>query len=209
MENINSADLHSHSENIFSEASHICHIFNDDSERVKTITKYYLNSFSSRKRLLCIVDSITPHDMKKELQALGIDTSILNDSFITTDNDSTYYRDGSFKPENIFTGVRAFCDQAKGDGFTGGIGVSGDMSWILRNKVDTASVMEYETSVTEFLKTLPCTAVCEYDARKFDGSLIMDILAVHPVMLIRGQVVKNPYFIPPKDFMAHYYARPN
>jgi hypothetical protein len=47
----------------------------------------------------------------------------------------------------------------------------------------------------------PVTAVCQYDARSFDGAVIMDILKVHPLMVIRGSVIHNPFFIKPEEFL--------
>jgi hypothetical protein len=31
----------------------------------------------------------------------------------------------------------------------------------------------------------------------------MDILKVHPFMVVRNSVVRNPFFIPPEEFLAH------
>ena len=31
---------------------------------------------------------------------------------------------------------------------------------------------------------------------------IMDILKVHPYMIIKGSVVHNPFFIPPEEYLA-------
>lgn len=201
-------NLHDHSENIFTDGIHICHIFNDDQERMKTMSKFYLHGLSNNDRILCIVDSISPQDVKSELENLGVDTTTLGSKFITADNESAYCPGGSFQPDAVLKGIHAFWDQAHNDGFAGAR-VSGDMSWILRKNVSIGSIMEYETQVLDYQKICPCPAVCEYDARKFDGALIMDVLAVHPVMLVRGQVVKNPYYIPPQEFLAQYYARQN
>jgi hypothetical protein len=30
---------------------------------------------------------------------------------------------------------------------------------------------------------------------------------VHPVMIVRGQLVKNPHFIDPEQFLTEYRAR--
>lgn len=35
----------------------------------------------------------------------------------------------------------------------------------------------------------------------------MDVLNVHPVMIVRGQLVKNPYFIEPSVFLEKLKAR--
>jgi len=52
-----------------------------------------------------------------------------------------------------------------------------------------------------------CTACCQYDARRFSGELIMDVLSVHPAMIVRGQLVKNPFNIEPDVFLKEYRER--
>lgn len=202
----NTNNLHSHPENIFSHGIHICHIYNDDEERIKTMAKFFKDGLSERNKILCIVDAVSPHDVRGELVSLGVDVNALESDFITLDNETAYNPHGVFDPDSVLKNIGVFVNQSRQDGYSG-LHVSGDMAWVLRDKINTTSLMEYETKVLDYQKLTPCTAICEYDARKFDGSIIMDILSVHPAMLIRGQVVKNPYFIPPKEFMNRYHAR--
>jgi hypothetical protein len=63
--------------------------------------------------------------------------------------------------------------------------------------------MEYEARVTMFLRRCPATAVCQYDSRVFDGETIMEVLKVHPYMVVRGGVVNNPFFYQPEDYLEH------
>ena len=35
----------------------------------------------------------------------------------------------------------------------------------------------------------------------------MDVLSVHPVMIVRGQLVQNPYYIEPDEFLKKLNAR--
>jgi hypothetical protein len=81
------------------------------------------------------------------------------------------------------------------------------MSWVLRKNVTLVDLLAYEAKVNEYVKIPPCAAICEYDARKFDGATIMDILRVHPAMIVRGQIVKNPYFTPADELLSQYKAR--
>ena len=65
-------------------------------------------------------------------------------------------------------------------------------------------LIDYEMRLTEVLARFPFTACCQYDARRFSGSLIMDAMSVHPVMIVQGQLVKNPYYIEPEVFLKRY-----
>jgi hypothetical protein len=46
------------------------------------------------------------------------------------------------------------------------------------------------------------TTMCQYDARVFDGAVLLDVLKVHPAMVVRGNVIHNPFFIPPDEYLA-------
>ena len=61
--------------------------------------------------------------------------------------------------------------------------------------------MDSEAWVNEALVTHPITAICQYDARRFDGATIFDVLMVHPMMIVHGHVTKNPYYMQPHEFL--------
>jgi hypothetical protein len=190
----------------FPEGIHLCYIYNDDEERVRTMAKFFAGGFSSGQKALSIVDTVTPHDLRQTLSDMGIDLAADKGNFATAPNDTSYCPDGSFEPDSLLGGIGVFCQQAREEGFTGAR-ISGDMSWALRKQVTMPELMEYEVKVTDYLKSCPFTAICEYDARKFDGATLMDILSVHPAMIVRGHVVRNPYYVPPQEFLEQYRAR--
>jgi len=68
-------------------------------------------------------------------------------------------------------------------------------------------LLDYEARLTLLLAEHPCTACCQYDTRRFDGNTIMDVLAVHPMAIIRGQVVKNPFYVEPGIFLQEIHSR--
>ena len=41
---------------------------------------------------------------------------------------------------------------------------------------------------------------CQYDARLFNGGTLYHVLQVHPFMIVKGQVMENPFHIRPKEF---------
>jgi hypothetical protein len=208
MENNDNAAMYDFTE-IFPEGMHLCYIFNDDEERVKTMAKFLASSLATGQKVLSIVDTISPHDLQQELKALGVDPSSISEHIVTVDNESAYCPGGTFDPDALLDGAVSFCQKAHGDGYTGSR-ICGDMSWVLRKNVPLEDLLAYEVKVNTHIKIPPSTAaICEYDARKFDGSTIMDILRVHPAMIVRGQIVKNPYFTPAADLLAQKKIRPH
>ena len=75
------------------------------------------------------------------------------------------------------------------------------MSWALKGVPGCERLMEYEARVNDVVKTHPISAICQYDANRFSGALIMDVLRTHPMMIVRGHIVHNPYYLSPDQFL--------
>jgi hypothetical protein len=99
--------------------------------------------------------------------------------------------------------LRKFHQIALADGFPAARVIGEMMADVLR-VAGLARLLEYEARVSLLLREHPITAVCQYDATAFDGATIMQILKVHPLMVIRNAVVHNPFYVPPEDFLARH-----
>lgn len=187
-------------EDRFDDGIHLCYIFNDDRERLKTMARFHAHGLAEGEKILCLIDAVTPEEMRACMEDQGVDLSAASKTFIMADAESAYCRKGAFSPKSLLDDAVAFYEQARREGYAGAR-ISGDMSWVLRHNTPLSELLDYEARVFHCLKVAPVVAICEYDARKFDGATIMDVLSVHPAVMVRGQIVKNPYFVPPADFL--------
>ena len=82
--------------------------------------------------------------------------------------------------------------------------VIGEMTPHVQHVDGGSRLCEYESKVSLLQRKYPVTAMCQYDANNFDGATIMEILRVHPLMVVRGTVVSNPFYIPPEEYLNKY-----
>ena len=197
----NAADMHEFSHD-FPEGMHLCYIFSADDERVRTMSKLLAHSIASKQKVLHIIDTVNPPDLRQNLVSEGIADPESSAGIVTMDNDSAYCPGGTFDPIALLENAMAFCRQATANEGYRGARVCGDMSWVARRNLPLRDLMDYEKRVNHYVRIAPCTAVCEYDARKFDGRTIMDVLSVHPAMIVGAYIVRNPYFVPPGEVFA-------
>jgi DNA-binding CsgD family transcriptional regulator len=61
--------------------------------------------------------------------------------------------------------------------------------------------VEYESALNIFIRDKPMTLLCQYDTGTFDGATLFKIFDVHPIMIVRGQVMHNPYYAPPEEVL--------
>jgi hypothetical protein len=106
----------------------------------------------------------------------------------------SYHPKGWFEPESMCAGLEAFATRAVREGFAG-CRCTGEMGWAARNIPGSERLIEYETMLTDVMERLPFSGICQYDVRLFDGPTILAILAVHPLLLLRGQILRNPNYL--------------
>nr|WP_254596065.1 MEDS domain-containing protein [Legionella micdadei] len=177
-------------------------MYRDESERRRVISKYIESGILNNERIGYFVDIMKPEEVVDWLGELGIEVPKTSQVTITPAV-TTYCPEGKFIPEQMLSCLKRHYEQAIADGFVGAR-LSGEMSWSLRNIPGSEQLIVYEALINTILDTHPVTAMCQYDVTKFDGGLIYDVLQVHPLMVVHGQIVKNPAYVRPDEFLRNY-----
>jgi hypothetical protein len=183
--------------------THMCLIYNDDAERGKIISQFLDGGLKTGEKVAYFVDDISPADVYSWLEDLDIrlPEKNLGAVFTAAEARKIYCPDGTFVPDRMLATLREFYDQSVEQGCPH-CRVSGEMGWALKNLPGSDRLMEYESLINVVVTTHPVTAVCQYDANRFDGATILKCLEVHPYMIVHGQVVHNPYYITPQEFLG-------
>jgi len=182
--------------------THMCLIFTEDDERRNSLLKFILSGLQEGERAACFSENITEEMLRSYLAEHGIsyDEHKNHDAITCSSTSEVYFKDGVFDPDRMLNTLSIFYQQAKDFGFAGAR-VIGEMTPEVEHVPGGDRLLEYESRVSLMVREKPVTTVCQYDANKFSGSAIMDILKVHPKMIINGVVVQNPFFIEPEQFL--------
>lgn len=183
--------------------THICQIFSDDDERGEALLKFLVSGLSAGERAACFSEKMTEQTVRDFFAQEGLSYERLsnNGAFNLSGAREVYFQDNRFDPDRMLGVLTRYYQESLTMGFNGAR-VIGEMTPEVQQVPGGERLLEYESRVSLLLKTHPVTSVCQYDARAFDGATIMDILKVHPLMVVRGSVVRNPFFIPPEEFLA-------
>ena len=191
----------------FLEGHHIVYIYNDDYERKKTLAKFLQKGLLENEKVLYLVNDVTPDEMRKELMELGVDVDKKQEDFDLVEGHYTFCPNHCFSGDFMLGIVGNYYDVAIKEGYAGARG-AGEMSWALEEgRASVPDLLKYEANLNKILDEHPLTTICQYDARRFDGEIIMDMLSVHPMMIVRGQLVNNPYYVKPEVFLKDYKKR--
>jgi len=112
-----------------------------------------------------------------------------------------YYPTGEFVPEATLETLTQLFELSRTDDARG-CRTLGEMAWALRGVPGSDLLVEYESSINSLVDTIPLNVLCQYDTEQFDSETIFEILCVHPLMVIRGQIMRNPYYLPSDEVMS-------
>lgn len=186
---------------------HICQIFNDDNEREEALLKYLLSGLQTGERVCCFSEKTSRGMLAEFFVSFGIDYDHMEEAgtFSLAPTREIYFAENRFDPDRMVSVLKQYHDDSVRQGYPAAR-VIGEMTPEVQHVPGGSRLTEYESKISLLLKTHPVTAVCQYDARNFDGATIMDILKVHPYMVVRGSVVRNPFFIPPEEYLGSLTA---
>lgn len=189
----------------FPAGTHMCYIFNDDDEILEQIAKYVDSGLRSNETVGYFADVLPPEAMRDRLQSGGAELPppAEDHRLAISPALATYCPEGRFVPELMLQRLRDTYQRSIDAGYAGAR-ATGEMTWALRGVPGSDRLIEYEAQINTVVREHPITAICQYDARRFDGATLFDVLSVHPMMVIRGQVMRNPYFIETDRFLARH-----
>jgi len=187
----------------FPAGMHICYLYNNENERQHTIAQFIQSGLLAGEMVGYLADipaMPSTDEMDTYLSRLGINPCghLKPEQLALTQAEATYCPDGTFMPERMIDYWRSFYRQAQNGTFKGAR-ATGETSWICKGMPGVERWVEYEAMLNNLMEELPLNGViCQYDVNKIDGATLFDVLNVHPMMIVAGQVVHNPYFQQPK-----------
>jgi len=190
--------------------THMCMIFDDEAERRMVIAKFLQSGLDANEQVSYFVDTSSPEELRRSLGEDGMSLPDEGDGgqFRIVPADEAYCPGGTFDVDLLMGKRLARYQQILSDGYVGAR-VTGEMSWSRRGLPGSERVVEYEVRLnTSEARKVPTTGLCQYDARLFDGKALHDILSVHPMMIVHGQVLRNPFYVEPEEFLAKLAASP-
>jgi PAS domain S-box-containing protein len=182
---------------------HLCCIYNAEGEHRALLTPYLRQGLEQNEKVLYIVDARTAEAVLEYLRQDGLDVRrfLEKGQLEILSVDEAYMRGGVFDPDRMISLLRKETDRAVKEGYRA-LRATGEMSWSLRGSPGSERLIEYESRLNTFLPGSRCLALCQYDRRRFPASLLLQVLATHPMAVVGTEVFENIHYIPPEIFLG-------
>lgn len=192
---------------VIPECHHLCLIYDNEEQRRKIVSEYLAAGLKHGEFVRYFSDMTPPEDVRAWLSEVGVDLLKAEEdgSFGIVTAENAYCPSGRFVPQDVLDGVVARYIMLKKTSYSASR-VTGEMAWVLRDIPDSDRFLEYEVGLNLITEPFPHVGMCQYDARLFDGTTLLNVLKVHPYMVANSQIVRNPFYMKPEEFMAELRA---
>ncbi len=188
---------------IHPDCHHVCLIYDNEEQRRNIVSDYLAAGLKQGELVRYFTDTTPAQDLRAWLRESGVEISADEEKgdFGIVDAEKAYCPSGRFVPQEVIETMVSRYAMARNAGYRGSR-ACGEMSWALRDIPGSEDFLEYEVRINTITETFPYVGMCQYDARRFDGATLFKVLQVHPFMIAQGQIVRNPYYIKPAEFLA-------
>ncbi len=155
------------------------------------------------EKCIYIADDGREEAVRDAMHAQGIDVeqAIATDSLVLETKDGAFLRKGSFDPARMPAFWKDVTAQALRQGFSA-LRATGETEWLIGGARGVDGWIEYESRLTNVLASLNCFALCQYNLHLLPPELVLDVIRTHPMVIYRGVVCPNMYYVPPDEFLA-------
>jgi hypothetical protein len=182
---------------------HICALFSSRNEEYETLIPYLKDGVDGGEQVLNVLDEDRLADHCARLEAGGLPTD--DGRILLSSSEETYLAGGHFEMDRMVDFVHGVLVQATTNGRY--VRTAGWMDWMYRAAPGIERAIEYEARMNLLVPTFDCTFMCIYDLSKLPGELLVDILATHPYVVLRGQIRENPFYVPPEVYLKELLSR--
>lgn len=187
---------------------HICAFFNSSDEEFRVTLPFIREGLKQGSRVVLGLRDRDIEEHPRRLRAAGVhvEDQVASGRLELMRAHDAYFPDGRFDADGMLESVREILEEGHRAGFDE-VRIVGHCECVLQDERTVRDFLRYESRLNLMLPEYPDIAICAYDSQQVGTMMALEIFRTHPLVIIAGQVVENPYYEPTEKFLAELDAR--
>jgi len=187
---------------------HICAFFNSTDEEMRVILPFIRDGLRQGSRVVLGLRDrdMAEHPRRLRESGIHVDEQVASGRLELMRARDAYFPDGRFDGDGMLETVREILDAGHAQGFDE-TRIVGHCECVLQDDRTVREFLRYEARLNLMLPDYPDIAICCYDSQQVGTKVALEVFRTHPLVIIAGQVVENPYYEPTEKFLAELDAR--
>ncbi|MBW3581805.1 MAG: MEDS domain-containing protein [Euryarchaeota archaeon] len=182
---------------------HLCRLHQGNVGRRQVATAFLRAGLARGERVLFLADEKSRRVVEENLAMAGVDVAAesARDALVLMEARDAYLQDGTFDPKAMVAFIESVRLASLESGFPAVRGVA-EMDWAIGAGVDRVTLMRYEAMLNLYLAGREVTVLCQYDRSAFPPDTLRDVILTHPRVVVDGLIGRNPYYVPPEEYLS-------
>ncbi len=181
---------------------HLCCIYETEEQRRTLLTPFLRQGLEHGEKVLYLIDESSREDILDYLGTTGIKEERYLErgqlEFLAAEE--VCIRRGTFDPDSMMALLEREIEKAVDEGWEG-LRLTGEMSWAVQGLPGSERLIEYEAKLNRFLDQRRCISLCQYDRRRFDSRVLLDVLRTHPAVVVGTEIYENFHYVSPEALL--------
>jgi len=185
---------------ITSAGDHMVLLYDNDEYSSEIIAAYIASRLIKHEKCFYITgDGDVKLMLHKLSKLVTADDYIESGQLSILSKSDAYSKEGRFDPDIMIDLLKVLSNEAVEEGYNA-FAITGEISWVLEYESGFDKIMDYEYKLNDrIFGKYPVSAICRYNVKKFSSEMIQSIIEVHPLIIWKGEIHENPFYIPIVD----------
>jgi two-component system, NarL family, sensor kinase len=181
---------------------HLCVIYETRDQQSAETVPFLSVGLERGEKCLYVAEENTIANTLEALRTYGveIDMAVEKGMLKLESEGHAYLKKGYFDPDETIRYWARNVREAKAAGFPA-LRFAGEPTWAFEGGPGAERLIEYEARLNLFLTEYDAVCLCQYNNQRFSTEVILQVLRTHPLVIYGGHVCKNPYYVPPDEFL--------
>src|SRR6266478_2358962 len=207
-------------DSLLQEGGHVCAFFNSRDQEYRVLLPFIKEGFNRGEKAFHIIDPPLHEDHLHRLRAEGIDVEsamlrkqleiaawpMAGPQLEGIEWDDAHLKGGRLDQSRMVAVIEEILNSGRAQHFPHTRFLA-DMAWALHRLPGVEDLVEFEARVNRVLPKYKDPVICVYDVSKFDAGVLMDMLRVHPLVIVGDMLQRNPFYTPPDEFLRELRKR--
>jgi PAS domain S-box-containing protein len=181
---------------------HLCLVYETQEQQLSAAISFMQTGLERHEACLYVADANTTTTILDSMreQRIEVNAALNDGSLRVSYNREIYTKPGHFDPDWMLGSLGEIVRAVKAAGFSA-LRWAGEMTWVTGIDPSPERLLEYEAKLNLFLRDNDAVALCQYDRKRFSPEILVQVIRTHPIVVYGAYVCKNPYYVPPDEFL--------
>lgn len=183
--------------------AHIGGLFDSEREHRALTAAFLRHGLERFEKLVYLADDRSAEQIRAYLSADGVrvEPCVQSGQLQVLQAEAFCRRGEGLDAGSLMAWLQTETGRAGAEGYSG-LRAAFEMSRLAAGSCGPERLAEVEARLNAFLPGSGCLALCQYDRRRFDAQVLLDMLEAHPLAAIGTAVYDNFYHMPPREVPA-------